>query len=81
MIKERERWASLVAQRIRICLPTQGTQVLPLNQEDLTCLGASKPPLRIPHATAEASTGSIENLVQLEKKSPLLSPLSGFRKW
>ncbi|KAJ8786102.1 hypothetical protein J1605_006536 [Eschrichtius robustus] len=35
--------ASLVAQWLRICLPTQGTQVRALVQEDPTCHGATKP--------------------------------------
>ena len=34
---------SLVAQWLRICLPTQGTRVRPLVQEDPTCRGATKP--------------------------------------
>ena len=36
-------WTSLVAQRLRICLPRQGTQVQSLVQEDPTCRGAAKP--------------------------------------
>ena len=35
-------WASLVVQWLRIHLPMQGTQVLSLVQEDLTCHGATK---------------------------------------
>ena len=35
-------WTSLVVQGLRIHLPMQGTQVLPLVQEDLTCYGATK---------------------------------------
>ena len=35
--------ASLVVQWLRICLAMQGTQVLSLVLEDLTCLGATKP--------------------------------------
>ena len=34
---------SLVVQWLRICLPTQGTQVPSLVREDPTCLGAAKP--------------------------------------
>ena len=34
---------SLVAQRLRICLPMQGTRVQALVWEDPTCLGATKP--------------------------------------
>ena len=34
--------ASLVAQWLRICLPTQGTRVRALVQEDPTCRGATK---------------------------------------
>ena len=34
---------SLVVQRLRICLPLQGTLVKTLVQEDSTCRGASKP--------------------------------------
>ena len=36
-------WTSLVTQRLRICLPMPGTQVLCLVQEDFTCHGAMKP--------------------------------------
>ena len=36
-------WASLVAQWLRIRLPTQGTQVKALVWEDPTCRGATKP--------------------------------------
>ena len=35
--------ASLVAQWLRIRLPTQGTQVRALVREDPTCRGATKP--------------------------------------
>ncbi|KAJ8781362.1 hypothetical protein J1605_011346 [Eschrichtius robustus] len=35
--------ASLVAQWLRICLPTQGTRVRALAREDPTCRGATKP--------------------------------------
>ena len=35
--------ASLVAQWLRICLPTQGTRVQVLVWEDPTCHGATKP--------------------------------------
>ena len=35
--------ASLVAQRLRICLPTQGTRVRALVWEDPTCRGATGP--------------------------------------
>ena len=35
--------ASLVVQWLRICLATQGTQVLSLVLEDLTCLRAAEP--------------------------------------
>ena len=35
--------ASLVAQRLRICLPMQGTQVRALVWEDPTCCGATGP--------------------------------------
>ena len=35
--------ASLVAQWLRICLPTQGTRVRALVREDPTCRGATKP--------------------------------------
>ena len=34
---------SLVAQRLRICLPMQGTRVRALVREDPTCRGATKP--------------------------------------
>ena len=33
---------SLVVQRLRICLPLQGTWVQSLVQEDSTCCGATK---------------------------------------
>ena len=36
-------WASLVAQRLRICLPMQGTRVRALVWEDPTCRGATRP--------------------------------------
>ena len=36
-------WASLVAQRLRICLPMQGTRVRALVREDPTCHGATRP--------------------------------------
>ena len=35
--------ASLVAQRLRICLPMQGTRVRALVWEDPTCRGATRP--------------------------------------
>ena len=37
------RWASLVAQWLRICLPMQGTQVRAVVWEDPTCRGATRP--------------------------------------
>ena len=37
------RWASLVAQRLRIHLPTQGTRVRALVREDPTCCGKTNP--------------------------------------
>ena len=36
-------WASLVAQWLGICLPTQETRVRALVREDSTCRGATKP--------------------------------------
>ena len=36
-------WASLVAQRLRICLPMQDTRVRALVWEDPTCRGATGP--------------------------------------
>ena len=36
-------WTSLLAQRIRICLPVQGMWVQSLVQEDSTCRRAAKP--------------------------------------
>ena len=44
---------SLVSKWLRIHLPTQGTQVQSLVQEDPTCLGATKPVhiLLSPHTT------------------------------
>ena len=36
-------WASLVAEKWRIHLPVQGTQVWPLVQDDPTCHGATQP--------------------------------------
>ena len=41
--KNLNRWASLVAQWLRIRLPMQGTCVRSLVQEDPTCCGATKP--------------------------------------
>ena len=41
--KELGNWALLVAQWLRICLPTQGTQVRALVWEDPTCRGATRP--------------------------------------
>ena len=38
-----QTWASLVAQRSRICPPMQGTQARALVWEDPTCRGATKP--------------------------------------
>ena len=40
---KKEDGASLVAQRLRIRLPVQGTRVQALVQEDPTCRGATKP--------------------------------------
>ena len=37
------RWASLVAQWLRICLLMQGTRVRALVWEDPTCRGATRP--------------------------------------
>ena len=37
------KWASLVAQWLRICLPMQGTRVRALVWEDPTCRGATRP--------------------------------------
>ena len=42
-IKNVTRGASLVAQRLRVCLPMQGTRVRALVWEDPTCRGATKP--------------------------------------
>ena len=42
-IKIMQKWASLVAQWLRICLPMQGTRVQALVREDPTCCGAAKP--------------------------------------
>ena len=36
-------WASLEVQRLRICLPMQGTRVRALVWEDPTCRGATRP--------------------------------------
>ena len=35
-------WTSLVAQRLKICLPMQGTWVWSLIQEDYTCGGGNQ---------------------------------------
>ena len=40
---QESRWASLVAQWLRICLPVQGTRVRALAWEDPTCHGATRP--------------------------------------
>lgn len=51
-----------------------------LNQEDLShALGASKPHTGS-HMQLQTSTGSIENLVQLEKKVHCFPHFPGFRK-
>ena len=42
-IKDRPRGTSLVVQRLRIHLPTQGTQALSLVWEDPKCHGTNKP--------------------------------------
>ena len=41
--KTYQRGASLVAQRLRACLPMQGTRVRALVWEDPTCRGATRP--------------------------------------
>ena len=41
--KNKNIWASLVAQWLRICLPMQGTRVRALVWEDPTCRGATRP--------------------------------------
>ena len=41
--KKGASWTSLVAQRLRIRLPMQGTGVRALAREDPTCRGATKP--------------------------------------
>ena len=41
--KDAEGWTSLLVQRLRICLPMQGTWVRSLIQEDPLCHGAAKP--------------------------------------
>ena len=41
--KKNKLGAYLVVQGIRICLPTQGTQIQALIQEDPTCPGTTKP--------------------------------------
>ena len=40
---KRYQWASLVVQWLRICLPTKGTRVWSLVQQDPTCRRAPKP--------------------------------------
>ena len=42
-IIQKESWASLVVQWLRICLPMQGTQVRALVWEDPICRGATRP--------------------------------------
>ena len=42
-IKIEGYWASLVTQRLRICLPMQGTRDRALVREDPTCHRATKP--------------------------------------
>ena len=42
-IVKNDQWASLVAQWLRVCLPTQGTWVRGLVWEDPTCRGATGP--------------------------------------
>ena len=41
--KNKNCWASLVAQRLRICLPMQGTRVRALVWEDPACRGTTRP--------------------------------------
>ena len=43
LVQFKNMGTSLVAQWLRICLPTQGTQVRALVREDPTCHGATKP--------------------------------------
>ena len=43
VLKYIKLWASLVAQWLGICLPTQGTRVLALVWEDPMCRGATRP--------------------------------------
>ena len=43
LLQKRHRWASLVAQWLRIRLPMQGTRVRALVREDPTCRRATKP--------------------------------------
>ena len=42
-VDKEEVGASLVAQRLRVCLPMQGTRVRALVREDPTCRGAAGP--------------------------------------
>ena len=42
MFKNADSWASLVVQWLRIHLPTHGTEVQALVQEDAACHGATK---------------------------------------
>ena len=42
-VKKNNARASLVVQRLRVCLPMQGTRVRALVWEDPTCRGASGP--------------------------------------
>ena len=41
--KNKIKWASLVAQWLRVCLPMYGTRVRALVWEDPTCRGATRP--------------------------------------
>ena len=43
LLKKLMAWPSLVAQWLRIRLPTQGTRVRALVHEDPTCRGVTKP--------------------------------------
>ena len=65
---------SLVAQWLRIHLPTQGAQVWSLVQEDPTCCGATKPVA----TTTEAHVLQLLKPVRLE---PVLHNKRSHHKW
>ena len=66
---------SLVVQWIRTCLPMQGTQVLSLDQEELTCQGKTKPvPQLLSLCSAAREANTVRSLCTTRKMLPLNEP-------